>query len=92
MLRRELIKSIVAIPLVKQMTRNAATAQVSDKHLMIFFDARAIDVEDFARFPAPKGVTVDLIPLHLGTATIDDVIKIYRVDKESLDGEEKAGA
>ena len=85
MLRRELLQSIVALPLMRHLTVNDKTiisnVHIPSGHYMVYADVNSIDIERLVNSPLPApNITMDIVPVRLyGDRTIEDVVKIYKV-------------
>jgi len=61
----------------------AALAYLPKGHYILFYNAVAVDPDNFAESTCPEGITVDLVPLMLKSSqSIEDAIRIYRRDGE----------
>lgn len=83
MLRRDLIRSMVGLPMLRpeQWPSGSVTVQVSEKHILIFYDIRTINVDTLTRIRPPKDGTVySLIPVFLNRdQNIEDAIRLYEI-------------
>ena len=90
MLRRDLIRSIFCLPMLRDNHMpDVVHVPVTEKHIMMFCDSRSVNIDALVRLPAPAGVAIDIIPLKLRPGqTIEDAVRLYEVRAgESLDAE-----
>lgn len=82
--RRNLLKSIVGVPLIA-IAPGAKALATKDKHYLLFFDRDTVNIDELAsrEFPQlPNGFVMELIPVRLRAGqTIDDAIKVYGTEE-----------
>lgn len=88
--RREVLQLLSATPLLRVVVPDsnvdAQQAELTKGFYVMFVDRDSVNLEDLSKTEIPEGIEMQVIPLKLrSNQTIDDAIKLYRVDpKERL--------
>jgi hypothetical protein len=92
MQRRELLRSLVGLPLVSVFDRNrthdaAAVALPLNNHLLIFIDSRSVDPKALAEALNPFEIDYSIATVKLRQGqSIHDAVQIYKVSEEKESG------
>lgn len=76
--RRQLIQSLVALPLIP-VKDGAKAVELKTGNYLIFVNPASVDMDEFCR-GWPAGVDGKIIPIHPND-DIDEVVRIYRLDE-----------
>lgn len=82
--RRELVKNLVALPLVTTLRIDGKAAcsgtPIPAGHYLLFYDEVVVDVDGLIEGPIPENTVFTLIGLRLKSGqTIEDAIRIYKI-------------
>ena len=84
MLRRELLRSLTGLPLIKILDKpGTAATQLPKGEYLIFVDAKRVDIESLAQALEPLPIGYSIVPVMVAEdKSIDDIARIYRMDRE----------